>query len=401
MTGTKKTKSTRKLNRTELLFLDTLKAGIGLGEYPDLSGYEEPVSAYAASRKVLPMLYSDNTGIGAFARDAAVRCAESFYKLFYAAGNATYLLKSAGIDACLLKGITIAALYPLSEYRASSDVDILIRKACEMDSAVETLVKGGWKEEPDRQPHHVSLRNSSGILLELHGKPVRPFNVAKADKVIEEIFSENNLSFVPFRFFETDFEVLEPAVNAFYILIHSLEHFMTKGMGIKLLTDWAMLWNREYEPSVYEKYNELTDRAGLKGFSDCLTEIAVRYLCLPTGYAKPICANIESICSSDGEIAETVLTDTLDSGSIGEKNKNRLVNSESSGLGGLLKRFHGCMKENYPKASKIWLVWPILWIGTFFIFIRNNKKVRGVSTAEVIKNARERGRISEAMNLFK
>jgi hypothetical protein len=64
------------------------------------------------------------------------------------------------------------------------------------------------------------------------------------------------------------------------------------------------------------------------------------------------------------------------------------------------REFHHQMKLNFPKVSKIFLIWPILWIVTFVRFMVNNKKVRNVKLSAVVTKAGERGKLNRKLGLF-
>jgi hypothetical protein len=58
------------------------------------------------------------------------------------------------------------------------------------------------------------------------------------------------------------------------------------------------------------------------------------------------------------------------------------------------------MQLNYPKAASVVLLWPALWLMTLFRFLRNNRKMRHISTGELLKKAGQRGRLTAKMRLF-
>jgi hypothetical protein len=58
------------------------------------------------------------------------------------------------------------------------------------------------------------------------------------------------------------------------------------------------------------------------------------------------------------------------------------------------------MHINFPKAGKCFLLWPVLWVITLVRFLRNNKKVRDVSSRELFDNAKKRGRLVKKLHIF-
>ena len=97
---------------------------------------------------------------------------------------------------------------------------------------------------------------------------------------------------------------------------------------------------------------------------------------------------------------ELFMEELMDAEEFGKKNKNRMVALRGTGFCAYFREFHHQMHLNYPKAGKCFLLWPVLWVMTLVRFLRNNKKIRSVSSRELFENAGKRGRIVKGMNLF-
>ena len=82
------------------------------------------------------------------------------------------------------------------------------------------------------------------------------------------------------------------------------------------------------------------------------------------------------------------------------KAKNRMVALRGNGLFDYVREFHHQMHLNFPKAGKIFLFWPVLWMITLIRFLRNNRKVRSVSSKELFESAGKRGKLVKGMKLF-
>ena len=82
------------------------------------------------------------------------------------------------------------------------------------------------------------------------------------------------------------------------------------------------------------------------------------------------------------------------------KSKGRMVALSGNGLFDYVREFHHQMHLNFPKAGKVFLFWPVLWTITLVRFLRNNRKVRSVSSKELLQNAGKRAKRVKGLHLF-
>lgn len=406
------------MNTTQTVFLEYLNKAINDAS---LDTNPQPVKeaglsekeitkllAYAKARGVLPLLYG--TGIlGKSGEEETLKYCNNFYNLMYDAFRALAILEEARIEAAVLKGIGIAAMYPVPEYRSSGDVDLLLKNASDLDDAITVFNLNGWKvdETDEKSGHHIVLISPRKVMLELHFKPVRPFESQNLNAVIAESFSPEKLKFREFELFGCRAKGLSPAINGFYLLLHALEHFLASGMGIKSLCDLTVFFNKTRDEGFeyIGEYRKLVEEGAVKGFSDFCVALAYKYLGLREEIANRLVGDsgngdINSFINANSEALSDFLEDILASGNFGELEQGRLVNTAKPGIRGLISQVHYRMKENYPRASKIFLIWPILWLATIIIFLRNNRKIRGQKTSVYIKNAKKRNKIVKKMNLW-
>ena len=184
--------------------------------------------------------------------------------------------------------------------------------------------------------------------------------------------------------------------------LHMIEHLCNAGFGIKLLCDYVAALNGNSEEDTVSQYRGYIDMLGLNTFVLRMSDICVAYLGLSEPVYKQLTgksANTELILND--HTVDELLNEIFDTGLFGSDNSSRIVALNENGIIGLIKEFHHQTKENFPKASKCPLTWPGLWIATFVIFVRNNKKIRGIGMLDVIREADRRGQIIGKMNLFK
>ncbi|MBS7328987.1 MAG: hypothetical protein KIG26_00020, partial [Lachnospiraceae bacterium] len=66
-----------------------------------------------------------------------------------------------------------------------------------------------------------------------------------------------------------------------------------------------------------------------------------------------------------------------------------------------IKLLHHHMKENFQTTSGIVILWPLLWLSSLIIFIKNNKRVRSTGLLNILREADRRGKIIRRMKLWK
>ncbi len=77
-----------------------------------------------------------------------------------------------------------------------------------------------------------------------------------------------------------------------------------------------------------------------------------------------------------------------------------MVALRKRGMLAYIKEFHYQMRMNYPKESKKKWKWPYLWVKTFVVFMKNNKRLNRGSLGDILKNAGQRAGVVEQMKLF-
>ena len=78
-----------------------------------------------------------------------------------------------------------------------------------------------------------------------------------------------------------------------------------------------------------------------------------------------------------------------------------MVMMRGNKLADYIREFHHQMRISFPKAGKVFIIWPGLWIITFTRFIFNNHKIRNVSTGSILKKAGQRSRVMKQIRLWK
>ena len=307
-----------------------------------------------------------------------------------------------GIEFCILKGFAAAADYPVPDVRKLSDLDILLFNPDDLVKAKEALLKKGFKTEAEQHSlHHLCMREPEGKLVEMHTMFAEPFDDVKTNTLLIKLVPECRNQIRNKKIMDVDIPVLTDAYHAFELLMHMLQHFLLAGFGVRMLCDWVVLWNRGLDEKNRNEYMELVQKARVKGFSDAITRVCIKYLGLKRDNVlwMGLFDGSESREELDAETDE-LAADLFEAGEFG-KTKGRMVALRGNGPFDYIREFHHQMHINFPKAGKCFLLWPVLWVITLVRFLRNNKKVRSVSSRELFDNAKKRGRLVKKLRIFK
>ena len=387
------------LTKEEVLLLELLGASL-TGEKAPADGPDpdelKMICGIAESHSVLPLLQPVLEGSGAenICRSAAEICAAQFYRLLILTRRCVQLLRDAGIETVVLKGPGTAWYYPVPEHRRSGDIDLLLADPGQLSDACRILCEDGAVPENEQHAnHHVSLRIPEGIVVELHSSIVEAFDNQSANRLTagaQKYLAEHHIEreILP----GAEIPVPDEPGQAVSLLLHMLQHFLRAGFGLKLICDWAVLWERMPEDADMSVYENFLDECGLRGFADILGCICIRYLGL-----RPERVHITE--KFDDMHCREFLREIFDAGAFGRTSSSRMV-MVRSGPGGFVREFHHQMHLNFPRAGRWIPLWPALWGATLGRFLRNNRVLRKTSMADILGDARRRSRITEPLHLF-
>jgi len=316
------------------------------------------------------------------------------YRLLFLSKYLIEVLEGEEIPVVLLKGVTIGGYYPVPELRNSGDVDLLLLNMEQEEKAKKLLEKCGYQlKEEQFVVHHVCYTTPEGIDIELHTMMAEPFDNDKTNACLKKAFVEASKQKDVMDVMGVTLPVLRGAFYPYELLLHMLQHFLRSGFGLKLLCDWVMFWQKGLTEEEQELYLNLVEETGIKGFSDVVTLTCIQFL----GLAESL---VSWMNLKQDYPVEEFLREILDAEEFGNSNKNRMVVMRGTGLFDYIREFHHQMHLNFPRAGRNILLWPVLWPVTLFRFLRNNRKLRKVSTKSVLKEAKRRSRLMEELKLF-
>ena len=178
----------------------------------------------------------------------------------------------SGIKTVCLKGMAFSTYYPVPSHRECGDFDCYLYDNYAKGNAIAREL--GAKVDEEFYKHSeiiyrkLMVENHQYIVATRASKTVRAFN-AMLDAMLRE---ESSLS----PLFDTKILMPSPMFNALFMTYHSHGHFLSEGIRLRHILDWAMFLEKEQNALDWEKFYAICEEQGLRTFADVQTAIAVK-----------------------------------------------------------------------------------------------------------------------------
>lgn len=327
--------------------------------------------------------------------DLSCKHAYSYYQRVELTKNLLLLLQINEIPGVLLKGIGLCALYPRDYMRKTNDVDIYIWDREGFERFREVMLHEGFLEGEQKAQHHIEFIRHTGngdFSVELHSKIIGVFDHPGLDNQIEGIFRnlDGRLEIEDVDGFGVP--VLEPTLNALYLLLHMLRHFVYKGFGIRLLCDWMIFLSRRSEVIDFGKLWEHIRELKLETFTCAVTGICMNYFGFQARYAP----FMDGYRDEDG-LEKQLLSDIINGGDLGGYDNNRIrcgnEQGKGRGIASYFREIHRQMLLRYENAQKKKLLWPFYWCATAAAFLYEILVLRRGNIRKVMKSYHQRNQL--------
>lgn len=189
------------------------------------------------------------------------------------------LYGSHGIEPVVLKGHTVAALYPTPALRQSGDIDLYFPNADERTQAEQLIRdKGCHTSHGADGSTHFSWQ---GATIEHHSS-IFDLQHPRSKKIVEHsIQGIENL----FLYLQVNdklvVKALAPEPNTLLLVTHTLKHAMGRGVGLRQLCDVAVAYNAQSPTSDTKSQRELFTALGLERWCSLLHSFLVQWMGLP------------------------------------------------------------------------------------------------------------------------
>lgn len=326
-------------------------------------------AALAGKHAVFPLVYGAlkrldgvPAGVLADARAASAFAAVQLEKYLAVQQQVVDCYAANGVPCAALKGLSVAALYPHPELRAAGDIDILV--PCErLGEAVRLLEEAGCTRDEDFDMH-VTLY-CQGVCLEIHPK-VSHYPDNERGRFAKATM-EGALDHVTQRTLNGHtFPVLEDPWQAVALLSHMERHFVSGGIGLRQLCDWAVALHAMRRT---DEVVDLVRRCGLLTYGGVVTSVCRAYLGLPD--ANPFAGgDAQDGCTA--ELARAALDDMLRTGNCHEQTPEQQFGAIFSGAyddGGAswARNYLSFVRRRIANAYA-WAKSP-LWVPVFAVYL--------------------------------
>ena len=324
----------------------------------------------------------------------------NYYQIEQFTRRTVSLLERNGIKCILLKGISLAACYPVPEYRKLGDLDLYLPDPADLSKAQKVLEADGYIDEHELSDHHLTYqytfpKTGRSFTLELHYRVVGVYQYDRANQIIDEVYSPEHLSTDTQVINGREYCVLPPTEYVFYMIHHMLKHYLYSGFGIRLLCDFILYMNQHQQEIDFEQIHTWCKESRISHLYEIIIETCRIYLGLS--------ASIDPEIHYNARDCEDFIIRILEDGDMGTDVAQTLAGSTSYQKVNLLTYFkegHVQMKVRFPKASHCPLLWPVLWGITLFCFLRNNRKVRNTTLKQTLQDFKKKNQKTQLIRVF-
>lgn len=310
------------------------------------------------------------------------------------------LFDANNISYILLKGISLAAFYPVPEYRQLGDVDIYINDKEMFNRANALLLANGYTKDDEISDHHQGYlykvpQTGRTMILELHYRIVGLYQYAPVNKIVDDVFAANTFSPVMQTVNDRNYPVLPPTEYTFYMIHHMLKHYLYSGFGIRLLCDFSFYLEHNYADIDFAQIHTWCKESKILHLYEIILETCRIYLGLPE--------TIDSKIHYNKNDCKAFITQLLEDGDVSQNNGSALVGSGSYEKINFLTYFkegHLQMHVRFPKLGKCPFLWPILWLITLVCFLYNNRTIRNMSLAQTLRGFKQDNQKSKLLRIF-
>lgn len=175
------------------------------------------------------------------------------------------------IQTICLKGLAFSTYYPIPNHRECGDFDCYLFDDYAKGNAIArelgARVKDDWYKHAEILYRKVMIENHQYIVAVRNGKRNRDLHylldtLARNEK--REVVSD------------TKIEIPSVMFNALFMNYHSLAHFLSEGIRIRHIMDWALFLQKEQHNLDWRRFYDICEEYGLKIFVDCITAITVK-----------------------------------------------------------------------------------------------------------------------------
>jgi len=268
----------------------------------------EAIAKKAIEQNILPLIYFNLFGEETNNRYYALvmqSLANNERRMFFL-GKLSKELNEAGIEHCVLKGSSLATLYPMPELRISGDVDILINPSDEKKVMKFMEDRNFVVADREEIAQNFTAKHPKAGLFEIH---VKLFDSEFDKYVLKGKFKVKE----PFDTMKTpdgtSLNILGKNDGLYFAASHMIKHFVKDGLGLRQISDWLLYVEKYRKETDMDGFNSVIEELEFKKFMNAIYTIGNKYFKM----------NFEC----EEENPEDILSDMDDGGSFGHNDTDR------------------------------------------------------------------------------
>ena len=174
-----------------------------------------------------------------------------------------------GIKTLCLKGLAFSTYYPIPSHRECGDFDCYLYD--DYDKGNDIARELGAKLDESMYKHSemiyrkVMIENHRFIVAVRGGKKMKQLHA-----LLDDIARNEERKSI----FNTKIEMPSPMFNALFLNHHALTHFLSEGIRLRHLLDWALFLKAEQGNLDWARFYELCEEYDMRAFVDCMTALA-------------------------------------------------------------------------------------------------------------------------------
>lgn len=306
------------------------------------------------------------------------------------------------IHPLIFKGVVCKSLYPKPDLRISSDEDILVSDD-DFEICTKVLQDNGFfpDESVNECENHLTFRNAEQMTIELHKKLfVRDDDYFESyNDLFKDVFEDG----VFIKVNDVDIKTLNYTENLLYLILHSLKHFIGRGVGIRQFCD-IVLFAEKYASDIdWNKLYTGCKSVNADYYTAAIFKIGKKYL------GKEIdCFQNNEYWSKIEVDEKPLLEDVLSGGVYGCVSDSQnlsgvfsfsMMKNSNNGIVKTIFCSSKNLNEKYSYAKKYPVLLPIAWIHRFFFLMTGKERHKAGVVFKSMKAGKKRSKLFDTYKI--
>ena len=310
------------------------------------------------------------------------------------------LLETQQILCAVLKGTSVAYLYPHPELRTIGDIDILVDED-KLDYACSVLQEHEFAPTYTAEKH-LCLQKGA-VWVEMH-RMVSVFPESEKGCFTKQYMTDALRHMQTAEIDGVRFPMLSGSYQIISLLAHMEQHLATSGIGLRQVCDWAVTAH-ELCSCFDDETLALLERCGLLRFAKIMTRLCEKYLGLPS---------CQWTADAPAALVDAMLSDVIEGGNFQAQYEKRpfadvltdAYDVAEKGKTSLFRNYIRYLKK-YLRQNDLWAK-SRLWIPVFGVFLPGRWGVRvllgkrkQINLVHAVGMAREREKLLRELELYR